>query len=59
MNVKHRSEDTGAGAFNPSRHIGNVAFAKDLCETLVEVSRVTSHRSQTKTPDPFYSSQFL
>jgi hypothetical protein len=51
--VKDRSESGGPKAFNPSRHIGNATFAKDPCETLVAVSGVISHRSKTKTPDPF------
>ncbi len=51
--MEHRSESGGPGTFNPSRHIDNMSFARSLCETLVTISRITSHRSQTKTPDPF------
>ena len=44
-----------ASRWNPSRHIGHAIFDRNLCETLVAVFRVTSHRSHTKTPDPFSS----
>lgn len=40
---------------HPSWPISNSTFAKNLRETLVAVSSVTSHRCQTKTPDPFSS----
>lgn len=48
--VKHRSKSDGPGAFTHSQHIGNATFARNLCETPGAVSRVTSHRSQRKTP---------
>jgi len=48
-----------ASCWNPSRHIGHATFDRNLCETLVAVFRVTSHRSQTKTPDPFSFFSFL
>ena len=44
----------GGRRLHPSQHIGNATFAKNLCETLVAVSRFTSHRSQTKTSNPFH-----
>ncbi|TKB75076.1 MAG: hypothetical protein E8D46_04075 [Nitrospira sp.] len=47
------------GISNPSWHISNAIFAKNLYETLVAMSRVTSHHSQTKTLDPFSSPQQL
>lgn len=52
--VTHRSESSRPGALNHSRHIGNATVARKLCKSLVKISRVTSYRSQTKTPDPFF-----
>ncbi len=46
----------GGRILHPSWHIGNATFAKDLCETLVLVPRVTSHRSPNKTHDALSSS---